>query len=171
LVVERMEYLDFDHIERWSWRLREILEHCIRLRPDLPELQYRLGALLCIMNDEEAAFSALTQGQDLDLHALKTKSSGSDREWISVMARVYFPQIDRNGSTSKIRKATIVAYIARALVLGVPTTRNRLLDLMDTDMTLKLWKIVREKQPDLQDTADRILKRLLCAPRTEEVLR
>ncbi len=145
--------------ESWSsdrvdnWRLRGILENCIRLRPDVPDHHYRLGALLCLMDDEPAAFASFAEGQALD-----TRFASADREWISIMAGVYLRLMDQRDSTEK---AKTVAYVARALGFGGIRARERLLATLKDAKELELWRRIREQHPEQKDTADRLLDRLL----------
>ena len=136
-------------------RLLAVMRHCIRLRPDVADHHYRLGALLCLKDDEAGALAAFERGQTLD-----AESDQHDRQWISAMATVY---VGHQTEAEKPDKAKTVSYVARALVLGEADTRERLLAKLRDD---ELWTLRKEHPALWTDTADRLLDALLLPQAT-----
>ncbi|HME24937.1 MAG TPA: hypothetical protein VKI44_27020 [Acetobacteraceae bacterium] len=133
--------------------LRNILSNCIRLRPEVADHHYRLGALLCLMNNESGAFAALSQGQALD-----DLSDWSDRQWIAHMAEAFLSlTFDRGDS----EKAKAITYLARGLLLGGDEARESLSRQLRDDKKFAVWREGSDDPDKWWDTADRLLDRLV----------
>jgi hypothetical protein len=150
-VVEQMrERSSLDQVD--DEVLCGVLRHCIRLKPSIADHHYRLGVMLCLMDNEEAALAAMTRGQVLDI-----QSEQFDRQWISSMAESF---LTLTYGRDKAEKAKTVAYVARGLALGGNESRARLLNVLSTDQSLGAWRLGQE-HPSIWDTADRLLNRLV----------
>jgi hypothetical protein len=93
--------------------LHDLLKHCIRLDKDCPEHRYRLGAVFCLMNEEQAARDIFAEAQECD-----GRLEFYNPERIEIMAAVHIELAYDNVSVSDGGAAAAVAFVMRAIKLG-----------------------------------------------------
>ena len=109
------------HEIRWFQRSAELrpvsdmLRHCARLEPTCAEHEYRLGAALCLLNNEHGARAAFAKAQALDRHV-----EFHSPEEITSFASIYLEMAYRGVTASPGESAAAVAFVARAMKLGGP---------------------------------------------------
>jgi hypothetical protein len=99
--------------EQELWLLRDMLRHCIRLDDASPEHCYRLGAVLCLLDDEAGAQDAFTQAQKRD-----GRSEYYSPDMVAISAGSYLELAYDRSSISAGDAAAAVAYVLRAVTLG-----------------------------------------------------
>lgn len=99
----------------------DLLRHCIRLDGNCPEHRYRLGAVLCLLNEEQAANETFAEAQKRD----SLSEFYSPRE-VGTYAAVVLGLAYDHDSVSVGHAAAAVAFVMRALELGEHGVADRI---------------------------------------------
>lgn len=141
-ISKQLEGGGFDKYSRNYSLLRDVAAKCVELNPQNPNSQYRLAALECLVENEQAARDAIKA-------ALK---EDKELKWIDPIhlesiACVDIATLSGLWSSEKPKLAKIVVYVARALATGKKHIKESIRKELEESKSFQLKELIDKDEP------------------------
>jgi len=126
--------------ERFILQLRWLSEKCTKIKPDEADHLYRLGAVLCMLGEEEGALLAFKEAASLDSHSYRI-----DRLTALTFAQVALEDARPGRNDRDLAAVRFAAHAARAINTGNAFVVEQVLKAMEESLTVKLARLGPKK--------------------------